>query len=91
MTNHQNRGRVEILPINNKYRQKVDRDMRDAIAKIGHWVPEALANEGMLVRNKHSGLLAIMFWPHPSSPCTKNVDQDKAETALKAARAEVPE
>lgn len=84
MTNHPHRSRITILPLDTSYRKWHYRNMCDGIARQGCWTPEALTEDGLLVRANYTGMLVIY-----TGQCIKGVDGAKAEAALRAYRATV--
>lgn len=76
MTNHGNRGRITIRPLDTTYARYHYKVLADSLPK--GWRAEALIDDGLLARNVRTGTL--MTWQGFSM---KSVDQRKAETALK--------
>ena len=79
MSNHPNRGRIIVLPLDSTYRKYHHKVMSDALARHNGWIAEAMIEDGLLIRSKASGLLAIFRGDRIVS-----VDQKRAETALAA-------
>lgn len=77
MTNHGNRGRITIRPLNSNYARYHYKVLSESLPR--GWRPEALIDDGLLARNTHTGTL--MIW---QGFAMKSVDPRKAEAALKA-------
>lgn len=76
MTNHGNRGRVSIRPLDTNYAKYHYKILSDSLPR--GWCAEGLIDDGLLARNVRTGTLAVWH-----GYCMKSVDQRKAALAVK--------
>lgn len=76
MTNHENRGRVTLYPLDSTYRRYHYRTL--AASLPAGWTPEALSADGLLAR---SGVGTLAVW---QGNRMVSVDRRKAQAALDA-------
>lgn len=76
MTNHGNRGRITIRPLDTNYARYHHKVLADSLPR--GWRPEGLVDDGLLARNIRTGTL--MVW---QGSAMKSVDPRKAEAALR--------